>query len=274
MKDRFDFDGALKELFQQDHPSLLERLTGGAKVREFLNVELPRVQQRRVDLVILLEGNTILHVEIQSANDRNIAYRMLTYYALVKQAYKRPVRQVILYVGEDRLKMPDRLEEDGNRFVYGVSDIREFDAEELMTTGNQADLALAVLAGGGKSRLSGILKKAARLKGPARNRVLAQILLLAGLRGVAGKVQWDLRNMDMVIDVTKNPVLMKWRREALQEGEAKGMSRILHDLVQAKFGPLPKWAEDRMAKSTPAQVERRAKKILTAETLEDVLGKR
>jgi hypothetical protein len=80
--------------------------------------------------------------------------------------------------------------------------------------------------------------------------------------------------MGVLIDVTKNPVLMRWRREALAEGEALGMNRLLHELLETKFGPLPKWAADRTAKAGPAQVERWAKKVLTAGTLEAVLGKR
>ena len=84
--------------------------------------------------------------------------------------------------------------------------------------------------------------------------------------------------MGVVIDLTKNPVLMRWRREALAEGEAlgeaRGMSRVLHEQLATKFGPLPKWASDRMAQASPAQVERWAKKVLTAGTLEAVLGKK
>ena len=148
----------------------------------------------------------------------------------------------------------------------------------MIETGNLADLALAVLAGGGNAKLPGILKKAARLKGPARDRVLAQILLLAGLRKAEGKVEWELRHMGVVIDVTKNSVLMKWRREAIAEGRAEGvaegMASLLHEQLQTKFGPLPKWVEDRLRKASPGQLERWAKKILTAPSLEGVLGRR
>ena len=76
--------------------------------------------------------------------------------------------------------------------------------------------------------------------------------------------------MGVVIDVTKNPVLMRWREEAI----AEGMSKVLHVLLETKFGPLPKWAGDRMAKASPAQVKRWAKRTLTAGTLEAVLGKK
>lgn len=72
-----------------------------------------------------------------------------------------------------------------------------------------------------------------------------------------------------VIDVTKNPVLMRWRREALEEGR----TLLLMQQLQRKFGKLPKWAELRVAEARPAQIVRWADKILTATTLEQVLGK-
>ena len=146
-------------------------------MRAFLNVEFPRVQARRVDLVLLLEDGSILHIEIQSTNGRRIKYRMVTYYALIKETYLLPVRQVVLYVGDKPMTMPDRLEEDGNTFIYELIDIRDFDAEAMMATGRPADLALAILGGGGKLKLVQILKEAAKLEGAERDRVLAQVLL-------------------------------------------------------------------------------------------------
>ena len=96
MKNGFDFDGTLKDVFQQDRPTLLNRLTGGVAVKEFLNVELPKVQQRRVDLVLSLEDGKILHIEFQSENDRFMPYRMVEYWSLIKRTFKRPLRQVVL----------------------------------------------------------------------------------------------------------------------------------------------------------------------------------
>ena len=289
MKDGFDFDGTLKDLFQNDRPTLLKDLSGGVKVRQFLNVELPKVQQRRVDLAILLEDDTILHIEIQSTNDRKIAFRMGHYYLLLKEQYRFPVKQVLLYVGGAQLGMPDRVEADGNLLVFRLLDIRRFDAGALSATGKRADLALAILAGDADQWLPEIIKQAARLKGPARSRILAQILILAGLRDLEDKLEWELRNQGVVIDITKNKVLMRWQREFIAEGAAKGraegiaegkaegkaegMTIILHDQLETKFGALPRWADARLTKANPVQLERWAKKILTASSLEGVLGR-
>ena len=141
---RFDFDGALKDLFQRERPSLLERLTGGVPVKEFLNVEVSRVHSRRVDLVLLLAGDSIFHIELQSWNDRNMAYRMAEYWILLKRRYGRPVRQVVLYVGQGRAAPVSSLEDANFRFHCPVVDIREIAAEELINSGNPGDLALAI----------------------------------------------------------------------------------------------------------------------------------
>lgn len=73
MKDGSKYDLVVKDLFQRDHPSLLDRLTGGLAVREVLNVELARVEERRADLVLLLADGTILHIEFQSSNRQGYA---------------------------------------------------------------------------------------------------------------------------------------------------------------------------------------------------------
>ena len=173
---------------------------------------------------------------------------MLEYWPLIKRRFRRQLRQVVLYVGQ----------------------IREIEAEALIKTGNHGDLALAVLAGGGGARLGDILRKAAAVKDTRRDWLLAKILILSGLRGVAGRVELELKRMGVVIDVTKNPVLMRWSREF----HVEGMHQVLHVQLETKFGPLPKWAGDRMSKVTPSQIERWAKKVLTADTLEAVLGKK
>jgi len=91
--------------------------------------------------------------------------------------------------------------------------------------------------------------------------------------------------MGHIIDVNKNPILMDVQRQyfemvkeaeakATARGEVRGKMQTLELLVETKFGPTPKWAEERIQKAKPSQVERWAKKILVADTLEGVIGKR
>ena len=155
VKNGFRYDRVLKDLFQRDHPSLLDQLAGGLRVGEFLNVEFPKVIERRADLAVLLEDETILHVEFQSHNDKDIAYREGMYCLMIAQKYRRRVRQVVLYVGQSKMRMADRLDLGCTKVEYRLLDIREIDAGELLRSGRPGDLVLAILAKGGTERLNG-----------------------------------------------------------------------------------------------------------------------
>jgi predicted transposase YdaD len=306
MADGIDFDAALKELFEVDRPSLLRRLARGVKLREFLNVELPRVQMPRADIVVRLADGTILHIEFQSTNSWRIGFRQGFYGLALAEKYRCKVPQIVLYVGRRRLTMPNCLDVGSAIVRYDLMDIRELRAEELMNTGNAADLPLAMLAHGGEAALPGIIERAAQLEGDGRRRLLGQILILSGLRGLPGKVESEMSRMGVVIDARKNPVLMRYLRDAREQGLAEGreqgreegraigqeegrargreegLSRgaipgrraLLVQLLEARFGTVPRWASDRVARATTAQLDRWGRRVLTAETVDQVLEKR
>jgi hypothetical protein len=140
----------------------------------------------------------------------------------------------------------------------------------LLASSNPADCALAILAGGGDQRIGEIVGRLVRLQGAERERALAQLVVLSGLRGLPAKVEWEIEHMSVAIDITKNPILLRIHREA----EQKGRVDLLALQLDAKFGPLPKWASDRLEQATPAQATRWARKALVADTLEGVLGKK
>src|SRR5882724_441251 len=125
MKARFNYDVVVKDLFQRDHPSLLDQLTRGRKVREFLNLELAAVEERLADLLILLEDNTILHIDFQSSNDRDMVYREGLYSVMAAWKYKRRVEQIVLYMGAPKMRMNDRIDLGSVQIAYRLMDIRE-----------------------------------------------------------------------------------------------------------------------------------------------------
>jgi hypothetical protein len=93
----------------------------------------------------------------------------------------------------------------------------------------------------------------------------------------------DLKNMASdVIDIEKNEFFRDKIRDLKDQaqasgwakGRSEGMMHLLREQIQTKFGPLPKWAEERLSQGSPAQVVRWARKVLAAKTLESVLGKK
>ena len=190
MKEHFAYDRVLKDLFQVDHPSLLDQLTGGVPVRAFLKVEFPRVMERRADLVALLEDDSVFHLEFQGQNDKHIAYREGVYCFLIGHKHMRKVRQAVLYVGQPKMRMQSELDVGGAKISFRLIDIRELSADTFLQSGHPGDLALAMLASGGTERLAEIARNVEKLNDAARTRVLAQLALLSGLRGLTGRLKW------------------------------------------------------------------------------------
>jgi len=143
-------------------------------------------------------------------------------------------------------------------------DIREMDARKLMASGRPGDLAM--LAGGGPEQVLEIAKRAGGLKGAERQRVLSQLVLLSGLRRLTGRLRMELKTMGITTDFLKN--------EFVQDAMRDACAHMLRGLLETKFGSLPKWVDERLGAATAIQIERWSKKILTAETLEGVLGKK
>ena len=72
--------------------------------------------------------------------------------------------------------------------------------------------------------------------------------------------------MGATIDIAKNEIL----RDLIRDGQAS----IVRIQLESKFGKLPKWVNERLSHANLSNVERWAKKLLTAETLEGALEKK
>ena len=57
-----------------------------------------------------------------------------------------------------------------------------------------------------------------------------------------------------------------------QAGEKKGEAKILTRLLQRRFGVVPEWASEKIAKAEPPALEEWSLRILDAPTLESVLA--
>ena len=223
-KDVSNYDLVVKELFERDHPSLLDELAGGVAVRQILNSEFAVALARRADLVFLLEDESILHLEFQSRNDKDMPYRAGIYCLLLAQKYRRRVRQAVIYLGQPKMKMDNFLDLGQTKVAYSLIDIRELDARALMASGNPGDLALATLASGGPEQVVEIWKRAARLKGNERQRAFFRIGLLSGLRRLDERLIMELKDMGTTTDPFFKNAFVKY---ILREDRARTLRRQL-----------------------------------------------
>lgn len=67
-------------------------------------------------------------------------------------------------------------------------------------------------------------------------------------------------------------VFAEGETEGELKGELKGERKLLRRLLVRRFGPLPGWAEVKLAVAAPAQLEAWGERVLDAATLEEVFA--
>lgn len=116
---------------------------------EFIDKELLRIEKREADIVatcLIDKIPALLHLEIQNDNDGSMAERMLRYRLDIMRARpKLPIHQYIVYIGKEKLTMPEKIEQDKLYFCYTIVDMHTIDCESLIKMDTPDALVLAIL---------------------------------------------------------------------------------------------------------------------------------
>ncbi len=137
-------DIALKDIFEEI-PHRLSKILAPAPIKELLPTNFPSTELR-VDFLARLEDDSILHIEFQSFNDPNMPFRMLRYYLAIWERYpSSPIKQLLVYVGNRKLRMKSRLRIRNLTFSYEILDIRQIDCRVLLESPDPMDRLLACL---------------------------------------------------------------------------------------------------------------------------------
>jgi hypothetical protein len=139
-----EYDVALKNILTRPGSSVLAQLAGESSLK-WINVEAPKVGNRRVDLLGESPNGNLVHIELQSRNEKDFPVRMAEYLFGIGLRYGRLPRQVALYVGEAPLRMRDRVESPDVSVRFHLVDIRDLDGERLLASAHMGDNVLAVL---------------------------------------------------------------------------------------------------------------------------------
>ncbi|OQX11941.1 MAG: hypothetical protein BWK73_16240 [Thiothrix lacustris] len=118
---------------------------------ELLDTEQQRVEQRRADLVARMRRQAdgqdfILHIEIQNQNDSTMPLRMLRYFTDIQLAHPGyTVHQHLIYIGRERLTMPDHFNAPTLTYHYPILDMHNVDCSVLLQQDTPDALVLAIL---------------------------------------------------------------------------------------------------------------------------------
>jgi len=122
--------------------------------------------------------------------------------------------------------------------VPSLIDIRTLDGERLRESEEVGDNVIAILARlrDDKEAVHRIVERIASLAIAERETVLAQLMILAGLRVLAGTVEQEARNMPIDLDIRDHEVLGPVIKKAEQKGRQEGLQAgdVLRRLTQKR----------------------------------------
>jgi predicted transposase YdaD len=230
-------------------------------VIEWLNVDLPRTRNRRVDLLGRMASGRLLHIELQSTNDRRMPFRMAEYALAIMRRYGEYPEQLLIFVGNAKLRMTPEFRTPGMVCRYRQVDVRSLDAAALLASDRVEDNVLAVLAGLDDSveGIRTVLRRIAKLRQPQREEVLQHLLVTCGVRGLAEVCEQELKTMPITIDLSHDPLFARYIERGLVKGEREGLKKGVRHVIrlqlEKRFGRLPAAIEKRLARLSEAKAQ-------------------
>lgn len=240
------YDNGSKRLLDLCTQEFLTWLTRGAlftgrRSEEFQSV---KIEADAMMEALLDDVPALVHVEVQSGPDPDMAQRMLEYAVMAYRRYQCPILSYVIYLrgGGEFLEPPlVRMTHDGKellRFHYEVIVLRERPYEELLKHGLYP-LALFALNGSRREVVEEILARVASLEIRLRREHLSLTSLFASLILTSAEDQeWLERKFAMLDDFLAEAPLYKklvakgreeGRTKGLQEGRTKGLQEGLQE---------------------------------------------
>ncbi|MEO5327833.1 MAG: DUF4351 domain-containing protein [Magnetococcus sp. THC-1_WYH] len=204
---------------------------------------------------------------------------MLTYYSSIRQRYPNKVLvQKVLYVGLKEWHPESAIEEPNLSFRYEVVDIRSIDCRALMDSPSLEENILAILCriDNQKEVIQEVLYRISELPIKARADALTKLVVLSRLRRLEMVVKTEAEEMSLTFNLMENdvfrPIIMKMQMESEQIGEQKGEAKMLIHQLQRRFGDVPEWVNEKIAKAESSSLETWGLRIFDAQSLDDVFA--
>jgi len=233
-------DISLREIISKLPHKFIEILTNKKGVK-LLDTALPDVKDKRADLVVELEDNTIFHLEVQSENDKFMAWRMLEYYFLIKQKYKNyKIYQMVLFVGDKKLNIQNKIKEDKISFEYDLKDIRDINCVDLLNSKDLEDKILAVLCKieSEDKYINSIIDEILKLDEKERKDYIKKLFSLSRYRANINKKlikSIKERVMPITIDLQNDPYYKEGIQAGIQKGIQKGIQTAMKQSIKGVY---------------------------------------
>ncbi|WP_256009591.1 hypothetical protein [Desertivirga xinjiangensis] len=145
------YDKIFRENLEVTLPIIIQEVLGiDVASSEELPDDIQHTKERKPDglkKITTSSGETfVLHIEFQLVNDYEMIYRMLEYRAMLMRRYKLPVKQYVIFLGEERPQMATSINDDCLKYSYPLLMISEMNYRLFLNSVNPEVKMLALLA--------------------------------------------------------------------------------------------------------------------------------
>lgn len=231
------YDKILRENMPSAMPGIMKNVLGLNIVAiQELKDKIQITRQKEVDalrVVTDVEGNIyILHVEFESKNKPKMNFRMGEYRCMLHQIYDYPIKQYVIYMGQEALSTPNSIDLPGLSFEYTIISISDLSYKIFLSSNEPEELVLAVLANFGQDDptevIRDILIKLETRSGELTdNKYYEQLRVFLQMRNLDKQTDDAMESVNTFFKIERD-TLYKWGRQeglAKAEKEKKEMAR-------------------------------------------------
>jgi predicted transposase/invertase (TIGR01784 family) len=175
----------------------------------------------------------IVQLEFQTTDEHGMAERMQLYFAMLRQKYRLPVRQFVIYVGNRSPNMRTTLQADEIFTGFELLDLSQIGYEHWLQSNIPEEILLTVLGNFQDDDalvvLKQIISKLVKLIDHpiTLKKYVRQLMILARLRSLTVETEQTLESMGLTYDIEKDAFykrgVVKGKKEGKQEGIKEGI---------------------------------------------------
>jgi len=237
------YDKVLRENMEAALPGLIKNLLHiDALETEELPDDIQHTKERKPDVLKKVRDKNdttfVLHIELQVKDEPDMVLRMAEYFIMLYRRYRLPVRQYVVYLGENSPGMTDHFHSEQMDFRYQLIIFSTVDYHLLLRSENPEEKILAILANLGEKDPIGSFKNIVNQVVKAsegdfsKQRYIQQLRILAQLR------KFTQQNLDIMDDLTgyftkeKDFLYIMGEREGHEKGLEKGAEKKSYEVVK------------------------------------------
>ena len=205
------------------------------------------------------QGNVfILQVEIQTRNNPRMAVQMADYWVLLHQIHGLPIKQYVLYVGQEPLSMPNRLEQPDFNFRYTLLSFSDL-PYDMFINSKQPEIKMLALLGelGGANPLNlteDIVRTIDTLPEPVSSKEsrLMQLRILIQLRKFESHLEVAMLKAATFFKEERDPFYKRGQARGIEKERAKAYAEKLDSAREMKKDGI---SDEQIAKFTKLSIE-------------------